>query len=287
MENKIISAYWELTKPRILSLVLITTALGYFLAARGIPSIPYFLTLLMGVALVCAGASTLNHYLERDVDAKMVRTRHRPLPAGTIPSANALTYGIILVLSGVFVLCWRINLLTAFLSLLSAFLYVLVYTPLKRISWVNTTIGAIPGALPPVGGWAAANGELSTGAWALFFIMFLWQHPHFYAIAWMFREDYERGGFKMLPVIEPDGKSTFRQIYLFSLLLIPVSLLPTYLGMSGMLYLYGALGLSLLFLKIGQKLTVTRSFASAKQLLKASVIYLPMLLVLIIVDKLF
>lgn len=287
MNKRTLKLYFELMKPRILMLVLITAALGYFLGGRGIPSIWKFLMLMLGVACSCSGAGVLNHYLERDADSKMLRTKNRPLPLGLIAPANALAFGIILILTGVFVLCWQVNLLTAFLSLLSSFLYVLVYTPLKRISWLNTSLGAIPGALPPVGGWAAATGDLSLGAWVLFFIMFIWQHPHFFAIAWMFKEDYARGGFKMLPVVDPDGRSTFQQIYIFSLLLIPVSMLPTYLGMSGRFYMVGAFIMGLILLNIGQKLATTRSVASAKQLLKASVVYLPIVFLLIIVDRIF
>src|SRR3990167_1983382 len=229
-KSPMIAAYIDLTKPRILTLVLVTTTLGFFLGGRGIHSFIELFFLLLGVALVCAGSAVLNHYLERDIDAKMLRTRNRPLPMGVIQPADALIFGIVLILAGVFTLWWKTNLLTAFLSLLSAFLYVLVYTPMKRISWLNTTIGAIPGALPPVGGWAAASGNLESGAWALFLIMFIWQHPHFYAIAWMFRDDYRRGGFKMLPVVDPSGQKTFLQIILFALILIPVSGLPSVIG---------------------------------------------------------
>ena len=285
--KKLLAAYLELTKPRILTLVLITTTLGFFLGGNGIHSVLRLFTLLLGVAFVCAGASTLNHYLERDADSKMIRTRHRPIPAGVISPSNALIYGIILVLSGVLILCWRINLLTAFLSLLSAFLYVLVYTPLKKVSWLNTSIGAIPGALPPMGGWAAATGDLTLGAWVLFLILFLWQHPHFYAIAWMFKDDYKRGGFKMLPVIHPDGRSTFQQINIFSLFLIPISLLPTYLGMSGWIYFYGSLLSGIGLFVIGQKLSFSKSMGDAQRLLRASIIYLPVLLLLILVDRIF
>jgi len=283
--KKILLAYLELTKPRILTLVLITTTLGFFLSGDGITSLSQLLILLVGAAFVCAGSSTLNHYLEREADSKMFRTCHRPIPSGIISPSRALSFGIVLVLSGVLILCWGINLLTAFLSLLSAFLYVLVYTPLKKISWVNTSIGAIAGALPPMGGWAAASGELTLGAWVLFFILFLWQHPHFYAIAWMFKDDYKRAGFKMLPVVYPDGISTFQQINLCSLLLIPISLLPTYLGISGWLYFYGSLFLGIGLFGIGRKLSFSKSMRDAQHLLHASVIYLPVLLFFIIIDR--
>ncbi len=284
MNKELLSGYIELTKPRILTMVVVTAALGYLLGAKGIivPAVLFFL--LAGVALVTAGAGVLNHYWERDVDALMHRTQNRPLPAGLISPGNALTFGICLVLTGVILLWSTVNLLTAFLGLLSAFLYIVVYTPLKRISWINTTIGAIPGALPPVGGWAAATGELNFAAWVLFGIMFLWQHPHFYAIAWIFRDDYARGGFKMLPVIEPKGTSTFVQIFITTCLLVPVSLMPAYLGITGHIYLYGALFSSLMLMFIAGNFIFSHSMSDARQLLKASVIYLPFLLLVIIVD---
>lgn len=286
-QREVILGYLELAKPRILSLVLVTTALGFFLGGEGIPSWSLLLTLLTGSGLVCAGSSMLNHYLERDSDRLMVRTRNRPLPRGLIPGTNAMLLGIALILAGVFLLCWRVNLLTAFLSLLTAFLYVLVYTPMKKVSWLNTTIGAIPGALPPMGGWAAATGDLAPGAWALFLILFTWQHPHFYSIAWMFRDDYKRAGFKMLPVVYPDGKRMFRQINIFALLLIPVSLLPTILGISGWIYFWGAIVLGTAMLWKGLVFSNSKTIPDARLLLRASVIYLPVLLFLIIFDASF
>ena len=281
------AAYLELVKPRILSMVLITTTLGFFLGGKGTIDIFLLFKLLMGVALVCGGSATLNHYLERDADSRMERTRNRPIPQGIISPANALIFGILLVLTGVFMLWWEVNLLTAFLSLLTAFLYILVYTPMKKISWINTTIGAIPGALPPMGGWAAATGDLSAGAWVLFFILFTWQHPHFYSIAWMYKEDYQRGGFKMLPVVYPDGYLMFTQIKLFAFLLIPISLLPTLFGMSGPLYFWGALTAGVFFLVQGMILATTHTVSDAAKLLRASVIYLPVILFLIVIDASF
>ena len=279
-----ISAYMELSKPRILSLILVTTALGFFLGNKGIHDVGALLITLVGAGLTCAGASALNNYLERDSDSKMTRTKNRPLPRGIISPNNALLFGILMVLIGVLLLAWEINILCAFLSILTAFLYVLVYTPMKKISWLNTTIGAIPGAIPPLGGWAAATGQLDVGAWVLFLILFLWQHPHFYAIAWMFRDDYKRGGFKMLPVVEPDGRSTFFQTVAYAAILVPVSLLPTFIGMSGKIYFYGALvsGLGMFFIAV--MLAGSKSILDARKLLKASVIYLPVLLLLIVID---
>lgn len=265
-------------------MVLVTATWGYFLGGQGIRSVPELLVFLVGTGLSCAGAGVLNCYLERDIDCKMKRTKMRPLPTGIIAPADALVFGIALVLAGTSLLAWQVNILCAFLALLTAFLYVLVYTPLKRITWLNTFVGAIPGAIPPLGGWAAATGTLEYGAWLLFLILFLWQHPHFYAIAWMYREDYERGGLKMLPVVQPDGRSTFRQVLLYSVLLIPMSLLPSYIGMSGMVYCYGALLMGLGLLAVSVALARSGSALDARRLLKASVIYLPMLLLLLVVD---
>lgn len=287
MTKQTINDYIELTKPRILNMVLVSATLGYFLGGHGKVAFWGLLWLLIGVSAVCAGSATLNHYLERDSDKKMARTRNRPIPAGRIPANNALLFGVALILGGVLFLWLKANLLTAFLSLMSAFLYVLVYTPLKKVSWLHTTIGAIPGALPPLGGWTAATGEISLGGWLLFCILFVWQHPHFYSIAWMFREDYRAGGFKVLPVVQPDGKSTFRQILLYSLLLIPISVMPTVAGMSGNLYFGGACVLGMAMLAQSIVLTRTRTYQDARNLLKASVIYLPALLLLIVVDRSF
>ena len=226
--------YLELAKCRILSMVLVTTTLGFFLGGNGVHPLRRFILALMGVGCATGGASILNNYLERNFDARMKRTCNRALPAGLIEPAKALIVGVSLVLSGVFLLVLAANLLTAFLVLLAAFLYVLVYTPLKRVTWLSTTFGAIPGAIPPMAGWAAATGRLDAGAWALFAILFAWQHPHFFAIAWMFRDDYRAAGFKMLPVIEPTGFRTVRLTLGFSLLLLAVSLIPTLYGHGGM-----------------------------------------------------
>ncbi|MBX7142973.1 MAG: heme o synthase [Oligoflexia bacterium] len=282
-----LSAYLSLCKPRIVTLVLVTHALGYFLGGKGIASYETLFCALFGTGLACAGAGALNCYLERDVDALMKRTMKRPLPSGVISPIDALTFGVLLVLFGTVFLVWQVNLLTGFLALLTAFLYTHVYTPLKRITWLNTLVGAIPGALPPMGGWSAATGEVSLGAWILFLILFLWQHPHFYAIAWMFRDDYARAGIKMLPCVEPDGASTFRQVLLCSALLIPASLLPTIIGMSGYVYLCGALVLGLVMMKVALMASQSRSIADARSLLRASVVYLPILLVLIVADASF
>jgi protoheme IX farnesyltransferase len=281
---KNLRSYVELAKPRILSMVLVTTTIGFFLGAKGIHPLLTLLVTLLGVGCATGGSAALNNYLEREVDGKMERTRHRALPAGTIQPSNALAFGISLVLIGLVALIWAVNLLTAFLVLLASFLYVLVYTPMKRLTWLNTTFGAIPGAIPPMCGWAAATGRLDPGAWVLFLILFAWQHPHFYAIAWMFRDDYRNAGFKMLPVVDPSGASTFRQTILFAVLLIGVSVLPTIIGMTGKVYCTGALVMGVALLVVGTLFTRSKSFLDARRLLKASVVYLPLLLLLIIVD---
>jgi len=285
MNNKsLFASYIELTKPRILMLVLVTTVLGFYLGGKGISSIPILIFLLIGAAFVTGGSSALNHYLEREFDSKMIRTKNRPIPNGIISPGQALNFGITLTLLGIFILYVKVNILTSFLSLLTSFLYIMVYTPLKRSSWLNTTVGAIPGAIPPLGGWAAATGGLSFEAGILFLILFLWQHPHFYAIAWMMRDDYKRGGFKMLPVIEPDGKRMFNYILWFSFALIPISLIPTIIGMSGSIYFTGVSVAGIILFMISRNFARSRSLRDAKKLLRATVIYLPVLLMLIIID---
>jgi protoheme IX farnesyltransferase len=276
--------YLELTKPRILVMVLVTTTLGFLLGSGNHASFALLLLTLLGVGGATGGAAVLNNYLERDLDAKMARTRNRALPAGLIEPLRALNLGVGLVLAGVLLLAMAVNLLAGFLVLLAAFLYVLVYTPLKRVTWWNTTFGAVPGAIPPMAGWAAASGHVGPGAWALFAILFAWQHPHFFAIAWMFRDDYRAGGFKMLPVIEPSGQRTVRLSVGFSLVLIAVSVVPTLIGMAGWLYFSGTLLIGLLMLIVALSFARDRSVGNARRLLKASVLYLPLLLLFIFLD---
>jgi protoheme IX farnesyltransferase len=279
-----IGLYLQLTKPRILLMVLVTTTLGFLLGSAGHGSFVRLLLTLLGVGSTTGGAAVLNNYLERDFDAKMARTRGRALPAGLIEPLRALTFGVGLVLGGVLLLAATVNLTAGFLVLLAAFLYVIVYTPLKRITWWNTTFGAIPGAIPPMAGWAAATGHVGSGAWALFAILFAWQHPHFFAIAWMFREDYRAAGFKMLPVVEPSGQTTVRLTLGFSLALLAVSLIPTFIGMAGWLYFCGTFVIGLLMLIGALGFARDRSVPNARRLLKASIVYLPLLLLFIVVD---
>ena len=282
-----LKAYLSLCKPRITMLVLVTAAIGFFSGGQGIHSYSLLALTLIGTAVTCSGAAVLNCYLERDLDARMNRTKNRPLPAGVIAPHTALAFGILLVLAGTVLLVWQVNLLCGFLALLTAFLYTHVYTPLKRITWLNTFVGAIPGALPPMGGWAGATGELSLGAWVLFLILFVWQHPHFYAIAWMFKDDYAKAGFKMLPCLEPDGASTFKQVLYYSVLLIPISLIPYFIGMTGQVYLVGSVALGIFMLMAGLTVSKSRSVPDARKLLRATVVYLPLLLILIVTDASF
>ncbi len=266
-------------------MILVSTALGYYLGADGIDNIWKFCMCLLGSSLVSSGAGALNHYAEISSDSLMDRTRFRPLPSGLIKPRSAQLFGLGLILIGSIILLYFTNVLTAFLAVLTVLLYILIYTPLKKITWLNTSIGAIPGALPPLGGWTAATGELQPESWILFGILYFWQHPHFYAIAFMFKEDYAKGGYKMLPVLESKGKRTNRQIIWHSLLLIPVSLMPSYIGLLGPVYLWGALALGLVYFLSGFPLIKNYSLSNAKLLLMVSVIYLPILFCLIIIDK--
>ena len=281
----IINSYIDLMKPSILIMVLITTILGFYLGSDGNIVWINLIWMLTGTTFSAGGASVLNQYLERDQDKIMNRTCDRPIPLGIISPYNALVFGIITVIIGTSILVVKINLLTGFLSLLTVFMYVLVYTPMKRVTWLNTSIGSVPGALPPIGGWAAATNSIDSGAWILFAILYLWQHPHFFAIAWMCKNDYEKAGFKMLPVIEPDGKRTVRQILWHLSLLFPISLLPVLIGMNGYIYLYGSLIITLYYFLSAFPMLKNKSHKNASQILKASVLYLPALLVIIIIDK--
>ncbi|MEE8335979.1 MAG: heme o synthase [Candidatus Neomarinimicrobiota bacterium] len=284
-KNSVLSGYLELTKPNILSLVLVTTVLGYYMAGFKNGDWQTFIFTLLGTALAAGGSGALNHYLERDYDKLMVRTRNRPIPSGLIEPQNVLFFGLVLVLLGTVILAAGVNIITGFLSLLTSFLYILVYTPLKRITWLNTSVGAIPGALPALGGWTAAAGSIEAGAWILFAIMYLWQHPHFYAIAWMCKDDFARAGFKMLPVVEPGGSKTIRQIFWHLILLFPILSLPFFLGILSYFYLICSIILALLFFLSAFPLALNRSRRSALVLLKSSVFFLPILLIIIIADK--
>jgi protoheme IX farnesyltransferase len=280
-----LSDYLELTKPRVTSLVVTTTAFGFYLGSRGSIDLLLLLHCILGTSLVAAGTSALNQVLERESDAKMERTRRRPLPDGRLQPVQALGFATALASSGMIYLAVTVNLLTAMLAAATLVSYIFLYTPLKARSPLATLVGAVPGALPPLGGWAAAAGSLDAGGWALFTILFLWQLPHSLAIAWMYRDDYARGGFRVLPVVDPEGGSTVRQILGNALALVPVSLTPALFGVAGTIYFYGALLLGLFLLWHCAGFTRDRGRASARRIVLASVIYLPALLLLMALDK--
>ena len=282
--KNIYAAFIELTKPRITFLILVSTALGYYLGNTGQFELFNFLITIIGTTMLAGGAGAINHYIEKDLDMLMERTKSRPIPAGLISSQTALYFGIIQSVLGFGLLLAFVNMLTALLGLLTIALYIFVYTPLKMITWLNTTIGAVPGALPALGGWAASANELNPNAWILFAILFLWQHPHFYAIALMCKEDYKKAGFKMLPVIEEDSNRTNRQIIWHAFLLIPVSLFFVVTGVLGSIYFWGAALLGVVYLLSGIPLLKESSVKNAKLLLRTSVLYLPLLLVIILID---
>ena len=280
-----VSAYLELTKPRITFLIVLTSAAGFCLGAKGHVEYLLFTHTLVGIALLSSGIATLNQFMERDLDALMRRTMMRPLPARKITPAEALIFGMVLTLSAESYLFLFVNPLTAFLGLTVIAGYLFLYTPLKTRSSVSTVVGAFPGAMPPLMGWTAARGALSIEGWILFAILFLWQFPHFLAIAWMYKEDYDRAGIVMLPVVEPEGRITSQQIIAYTLLLLPVSLLPVAVGLSGMIYFYGALILGILFLYSSIRAALSKSRRQARQLLLASVLYLPLLFLLMVVNQ--
>ena len=284
--SSIKEAYYELTKPSITFMILISTALGYFIGGNGINNYQHFLLTLLGSCMISSGAGALNHFAESESDKVMYRTSLRPIPAGIISSKNAMIFGVALILIGSALLYSFINPLTCVLALITALMYLFVYTPLKKLTWLNTSIGAIPGSLPPIGGWVASTGSLDPEAWILFAILFLWQHPHFYAIALMFKDDYKKAGLKMLPVEEPDGARTNRQIIWHALLLIPVSVMPVYIKLLGMIYFWAALFLGVGYLLSGFMLAKQYSVNNARLVLKVSVFYLPILFLTIMVDKL-
>lgn len=277
--------YIALTKPRITWLILMSTGMGYYFGLTGALDLLALFHTIVGTGLIASGTAALNQWYERDADARMRRTDHRPLPSGAISERNAFWFGILLSVLGFAELGVGVNWLSAGLGLFTLLSYLCLYTPLKRVSPVSTTIGAVPGAMPPLIGFAAASGTLTAEAWVLYAILFLWQFPHFYAIAWMYREDYERAGIKMLPVVEPDGDSTVRQMLLFSALLIPVSLAPRYLGMTGNLYVAGTLAAGIAFVAACVKMSNDRSLLRARSVLLASVVYLPVLYGLLLLDR--
>lgn len=280
------SAVASLTKPRIVLLVLITVGVGFVLGARGSARPTTLLLTLIGSGLVAGGASALNQWLEQSRDALMRRTANRVLPSGRISSPEALAVGALLGLGGTLLLLFCVNPLSALVALVTFALYVFVYTPLKPVTTLNTIVGAAPGALPPMIGWAAATGRLGIEAWTLFLIMFLWQFPHFLAIAWIYRGDYARAGFRMLSVFDPTGEATSRQAALYALVLIPAALLPSVVGLAGPFYFIGAVGLSLLYFADAVGFSLDVSDRAARRLLRTSYLYLPAILALLLLNPL-
>jgi protoheme IX farnesyltransferase len=281
----LIKDYIALTKPRITWLILMSTGVGYFFGAQNGWHLVTLIHTIIGTGLIASGTAALNQWYEREADAKMRRTQARPLPAGRLVAWKALVFAILISAAGFAELWFGANALSALLGLFTLLCYLFVYTPLKQRSPHSTTIGSIPGAMPPLIGFAAASGTLTWQAWVLFAILFLWQFPHFYAIAWMYKEDYARAGIRMLPVVEPDGKSTAWRILLYSIALIPISLMPKFFAMAGNVYLYGALALGLAFLYYGLRIRWDRTRQQARHVLLASVVYLPVLFSLMLFDR--
>lgn len=283
----ILRDYIELTKPRVTWLILMSTGIGYYFGVKSWVEVNWLALFhtIAGTGLLASGTAALNQWYEREADRRMRRTQHRPIPSGRIAPMPAALYGIALSVAGFIELWAGVNVVAALIGAFTVVSYLCLYTPLKQRSWLSTTVGAIPGAMPPLIGYAAAAGTLTREAWVLAAILFVWQFPHFYAIAWMYREDYARAGIRMLPVVEPDGRSTARQMLIYGLLLIPVSLMPVVLGMSGRIYLAGAAMAGMWFFYSGLRVAMERTTARARQVLIASVVYLPVLYGLMLLDR--
>ena len=279
-------AYVTLAKPDVTFLVVLTTLAGFYMGVRGRFDYALMLNTVLGTTLVAAGTAALNHYLERNSDARMRRTAHRPLPLGQVQPNEALLFGAGLVMGGAAYLAFLVNGLAAFLALATTATYLGIYTPLKKRTTLATFVGAFPGAVPPLIGWAAARGSLSLEAWILFAILFLWQFPHFMAIAWMYREDYARGGIRMLPVVDPAGAATFRQVVGAAVLLMPVSLLPAVTGLAGIRYFFSAVIVGMALVQVCLWAARSKTNVRAKWLMHATVIHIPLLLGLMMLDKL-
>ncbi len=280
-----IAAYVELTKPRIAFMLVLTSAAGFYLGTKGAFDLPLFLNSMIGILLLAFGVATLNQYIERDTDALMDRTAKRPIPTQRITHNEALIFGVLQCAVSEIYLYFLVNPLTAILGLTVIIGYVFLYTPLKTRTSASTAIGAIPGAMPPLMGWTAAANEITIGAWALFALLFLWQFPHFLAIASMYKEQYAKAGIKMLPVVEPDGRITARQIVLFTIMLVPVSLAPFFLNFAGVAYLIGATLLGIWFLFESVQTARAKTAARSRRLLMVSVLYLPLIFGLLVIDN--
>jgi len=267
------------------SLVIVTAGVGYYLGQRAVFDVPTFVHAVVGSALVAGGAAALNQIAERDVDERMHRTRSRPMPAGRLQVTEACVFAVVLSLAGLLQLATGTNLLAAAVALVTLLSYTALYTPLKRRTPWATLVGAVPGALPPVIGWAAAQGTVTSGAWVLFAIVFLWQMPHFHALAWLFRDDFRRAHLPLVAVTDPDGRTTARHTLVYAALLLPASLLPSAVGLTGRLYLPGAVILSTGFLIVVVRFALDRSAERARALFLGSLGYLPALWVLMIADR--
>jgi heme o synthase len=278
-------AYVVLTKPDVTFLVVITTVAGFYLGSNGPMDLMRLANTLCATLLVAGGTAALNQYIEREMDAVMRRTAMRPLPTGTLQARDVLAFGVGTIAIGTLWLLLAVNWLAALIALATSVSYLAAYTPLKTRTTLATAVGAIPGALPPLIGWAAARGSISEGGWILFAILFVWQFPHFMAIAWMYREDYRRAGIQMLPVVDGSGDITFRVILSMSAVLVPLSLLPFVMGMTGMSYFFGALILGMLLLQVGFWANRNRTNVRAKWLMHATVAHIPILLLWMTLDK--
>lgn len=284
-EKSRVAVFCELIKARLTFLVLLTTLVGFYVGSVATINFALMLCTVAGTGLLACGAAALNQLLERQYDAKMRRTEDRPLPSGRLQPEMALIFGGVCSITGLLLLASTVNLLTSLLGAVTLISYLFIYTPLKRVTWLNTAIGAVPGALPPLMGWTAARGELGGAGWGLFAILFFWQIPHFLAIAWLYRDDYAKAGFMMLPVIDTHGFRTGRQAVSHTLGLIMASLLPAFFGLAGVIYFAGALLLGLVFLGVAVLFARTLTVERARQLFFVSITYLPLLLGLMVLDK--
>ena len=280
-----VAVYADLVKARLTLLVLLTTLVGFYVGQRGPMEYLLMFHALFGTALVASGAAALNQLLEREYDAKMRRTASRPLPSGRLQPVTVMLFGGVCALLGTVYFAVLVNPLTSVIGAVSLVSYLFIYTPLKRLTWLNTAVGAVPGALPPLMGWAAARGELSGGGWALFAILAFWQMPHFFAIAWIYQDEYAKAGFQMLPNVDPDGSRTAQQSVSHALGLLPVSLAPFLFHLAGPVYLASAILLGAGYLGCAIQFARRRDVPSARRLFFASIIYLPLLLIALVVDK--
>jgi protoheme IX farnesyltransferase len=281
----VLLAFLNLTRLRIVGMELVACALGFILSYSGYFPFSRFFWTLIGTGLLSGGACALNCYMERDLDALMPRTCLRPIPTGMISPASALMFGASLIFVGAFLLFSKVNMLSGLLGLAAAFIYLAVYTPAKRLTWMNTSIGAVPGAIPPLMGWAAATGRIDLGGWMIFTMLFLWQHTHFFPIAWLYREDYRKANFCMLPVLEVNGEKTFHLTVFAAIALLPVSMLLYVMGLTGYAYCFGSTLLSILLIAAGLRLARQPSRGAARAVLFLSLFYLPVILAAVVLDR--